>query len=148
MVPLYLGWSKLSGMPEVMAVARGGALKQLLTKVTKNSPKKWRKSRKQSYSTYMYRVLTQVYPSNRISSKAMSVMNSFIVDIFEPSPLRLHTSFTITSATPSRPERSRALADSCCQGNRPNIKSPKAQEQSPNTPILFRSIILKIISIL
>ncbi|XP_078410877.1 histone H2B type 1-A-like [Cetorhinus maximus] len=74
-------------MPEVAVVAKGGvsrkASKQLLTKVTKKLPKKQRKSRKQSYPTYVYRVLPQVHPSTRFSSKAMSVMNSFIVDIFE-----------------------------------------------------------------
>ncbi|XP_078385272.1 histone H2B type 1-A-like [Cetorhinus maximus] len=74
-------------MPEVVAAAKGSAshkaLKQLLTEVTKKPPKKRRKSCKQSYSTYTYRVLTQVHPFTRISSKAMSVMNSFIVNIFE-----------------------------------------------------------------
>ncbi|XP_067865053.1 histone H2B type 1-A-like [Heterodontus francisci] len=72
-------------MPE--AVAKGGvsrkASKQSLTKIAKKTPKKRKKIRKQSYSTYVYRVLTQVHPSTRISSKAMSVMNSFVVDIFE-----------------------------------------------------------------
>ncbi|XP_041068195.1 histone H2B type 1-A-like [Carcharodon carcharias] len=73
-------------MPEVEAAAKDGAprrLKQLLTKVTKKPPKKWRKSRKQSYSAYVYRGLTHVHPSTRISSKALSVMNSFIIDSFE-----------------------------------------------------------------
>ncbi|XP_078413766.1 histone H2B type 1-L-like [Cetorhinus maximus] len=66
-------------MPEVAAVVS----KQPLTKVTKKPPKKWRRSHKQSYSTYAYRGLTQVHLSTRILSKAMSVMNSFVVDIFE-----------------------------------------------------------------
>ncbi|XP_078416578.1 histone H2B 5-like [Cetorhinus maximus] len=57
--------------------------KQLVTLVTKKSPKKQRKSRKQSYSTYMYRVLTQVHTPTRISAKATSIMNSFVVDVFE-----------------------------------------------------------------
>ncbi|XP_041062871.1 histone H2B-like [Carcharodon carcharias] len=59
------------------------ASKQSLIKVTKKPPKKRRKSRKQSYSIYVYRVLTQVHLSTRISFKAMSVMNSFVIDIFE-----------------------------------------------------------------
>ncbi|XP_078405865.1 histone H2B type 1-L-like [Cetorhinus maximus] len=71
-------------MPELVAAAKGGASrkasKQSLTKVTKKPPKRRRKSRKQSYSTYM---LTQVHSSTRISSKAMSVTSSFVVDIFE-----------------------------------------------------------------
>ncbi|XP_078402290.1 histone H2B type 1-A-like [Cetorhinus maximus] len=61
----------------------GAGLKQSLAKVTKKPPKKWRKSRKLSYSTYVYRVLTQAHPSSRILSKGTSVMNFFIVDIFE-----------------------------------------------------------------
>ncbi|XP_078391190.1 histone H2B type 1-A-like [Cetorhinus maximus] len=90
---LVKGWSwvstlyTLSGMPEVVAAVKGGvthkALKQTLIKVTKKPPKKWRKSRKQSYPTYVYRGLTQLHPFTRISSKAMSVMNSFTVDIIE-----------------------------------------------------------------
>ncbi|XP_041052096.1 histone H2B 5-like [Carcharodon carcharias] len=59
------------------------ASKQSLTKITRKPPKKRRKSRKKSYSTNVYRVLTQVHPSSRISSKAMSFMNYFVVDIFE-----------------------------------------------------------------
>ncbi|XP_041038733.1 histone H2B type 1-P-like [Carcharodon carcharias] len=43
-------------MPEVVAVAKVGACrkvsKQSLTKVIKKPPKKWKKSREQSYSTY------------------------------------------------------------------------------------------------
>ncbi|XP_078389007.1 histone H2B type 1-A-like [Cetorhinus maximus] len=74
-------------MPDLAAATKGcvsrKASKQSLIKVTKKPPKKRRKSRKQSYSISVYRVLTQVHPSTRISSKAMSVMNSFVVDIFE-----------------------------------------------------------------
>ncbi|XP_078400966.1 histone H2B type 1-A-like [Cetorhinus maximus] len=74
-------------MTEVAAATKGGAsreaLKQSLTKVTKKPPKKGRKSRKQCYSTYVCRVLTHVPPSTKTLSKAMSVMNSFVVDIFE-----------------------------------------------------------------
>ncbi|XP_041062922.1 late histone H2B.L4-like [Carcharodon carcharias] len=84
---MCLNWSKSSGMPEVVAAAKGvvthKALKQTLIKVTKKPPKKWRKSHKQTYSTYIHRVLTQLHPFTRISTKAMSVMNSFIVNIFE-----------------------------------------------------------------
>uniref|UniRef100_A0AC35UIG6 Histone H2B n=1 Tax=Rhabditophanes sp. KR3021 TaxID=114890 RepID=A0AC35UIG6_9BILA len=37
----------------------------------------------QTYSSYIHRVLKQVHPDTGISSKAMSVMNSFCNDIFE-----------------------------------------------------------------
>uniref|UniRef100_A0A7E5A236 Histone H2B n=1 Tax=Panagrellus redivivus TaxID=6233 RepID=A0A7E5A236_PANRE len=45
--------------------------------------KKSKKNRKESYSIYIYRVLRQVHPDTGISAKAMSIMNSFVVDVFE-----------------------------------------------------------------
>lgn len=45
--------------------------------------KKRHKARKESYSVYIYRVLKQVHPDTGISSKAMSIMNSFVNDVFE-----------------------------------------------------------------
>uniref|UniRef100_M8C756 Histone H2B n=1 Tax=Aegilops tauschii TaxID=37682 RepID=M8C756_AEGTA len=48
--------------------------------------KKGRKKNKKSvetYKIYIFKVLKQVHPDIGISSKAMSIMNSFINDIFE-----------------------------------------------------------------
>jgi histone H2B len=42
-----------------------------------------RKKRTESYASYIYKVLKQVHPDTGISKKAMSIMNSFINDIFE-----------------------------------------------------------------
>ena len=42
-----------------------------------------RKKRTESYSSYIYKVLKQVHPDTGISKKGMSIMNSFINDIFE-----------------------------------------------------------------
>ncbi|KAL3898172.1 MAG: hypothetical protein SGCHY_002923 [Lobulomycetales sp.] len=42
-----------------------------------------RKKRTETYSTYIYKVLKQVHPDTGISNKAMSIMNSFVNDIFE-----------------------------------------------------------------
>uniref|UniRef100_A0A0N4Z3C9 Histone H2B n=1 Tax=Parastrongyloides trichosuri TaxID=131310 RepID=A0A0N4Z3C9_PARTI len=42
-----------------------------------------RKTRKETYSIYIYRVLKQVHPDTGVSSKAMSIMNSFVNDVFE-----------------------------------------------------------------
>ena len=39
--------------------------------------------RKESYAIYIYKVLKQVHPDTGISSKAISIMNSFVNDIFE-----------------------------------------------------------------
>ena len=37
----------------------------------------------ETYKIYIYKVLKQVHPDTGISSKAMSIMNSFINDLFE-----------------------------------------------------------------
>ena len=52
-------------------------------KAVKTDKKKRRRVRKESYGIYIYKVLRQVHPDTGISSKAMSIMNSFVNDIFE-----------------------------------------------------------------
>ena len=42
-----------------------------------------KKFRKESYSSYIYKVLKQVHPDTGISNKAMNIMNSFVNDLFE-----------------------------------------------------------------
>ena len=37
----------------------------------------------ETYSVYIYRVLKQVHPETGISKRSMSIMNSFINDLFE-----------------------------------------------------------------
>ena len=49
----------------------------------KGSGNKRRKKRTESYSIYIYKVLKQVHPDTGISKKSMSIMNSFIGDVFE-----------------------------------------------------------------
>ena len=39
--------------------------------------------RVESYSSYIYKVLKQVHPNTGISKRGMSILNSFISDIFE-----------------------------------------------------------------
>ncbi|XP_046643573.1 histone H2B-like [Daphnia pulicaria] len=52
--------------------------------LNKSGEKKKRpKKRKESYAIYIYKVLKQVHPDTGISSKAMTIMNSFVNDIFE-----------------------------------------------------------------
>ncbi|XP_055590526.1 histone H2B.3-like [Uranotaenia lowii] len=51
--------------------------------ISKDSKKK-RKIRKfESFASFIYKVLKQVHPDTGISSKAMSIMNSFVNDVFE-----------------------------------------------------------------
>ncbi|KAK9847608.1 hypothetical protein WJX84_005477 [Apatococcus fuscideae] len=63
------------------------AEKQPAKKVAKSvdgSKKKGRKNKAvETYKIYIYKVLKQVHPDTGISSKAMSILNSFINDIFE-----------------------------------------------------------------
>merc|ERR1712238_394365 len=53
----------------------------------KSAPKKnmvaRKKKRVESFAVYIYRVLKQVHPETGISKKSMSIMNSFINDVFE-----------------------------------------------------------------
>ncbi|KAM5141812.1 histone H2A type 1-like [Mantella aurantiaca] len=74
-----------SNMPELAksAPAPKKGSKKAVTKSTKKDGKKRRKTRKESYAIYVYKVLKQVHPDTGISSKAMSIMNSFVNDIFE-----------------------------------------------------------------
>ncbi|XP_065084182.1 histone H2B-like [Ochlerotatus camptorhynchus] len=51
--------------------------------IVKGDKKKRRQRRKESYAIYIYKVLKQVHPDTGVSSKAMSIMNSFVNDIFE-----------------------------------------------------------------
>ncbi|XP_067871168.1 histone H2B 1/2-like [Heterodontus francisci] len=64
------------------AAAKKGS-KKTVSKPSAKGGKKRRKSRKESYSIYIYKVMKQVHPDTGISSKAMSIMNSFVNDIFE-----------------------------------------------------------------
>ena len=57
---------------------KGGKGGKRRTKVVKR-----RRRRKESYGRFIFRVLKQVHPDVGISSKAMSIMNSFVNDIFE-----------------------------------------------------------------
>ncbi|CAN0318510.1 unnamed protein product [Ascophyllum nodosum] len=49
----------------------------------KAGDKKKANKRIESYSSYIYKVLKQVHPDTGISKRGMSIMNSFINDVFE-----------------------------------------------------------------
>ncbi|XP_032875874.1 histone H2B-like [Amblyraja radiata] len=69
-------------MPDAAAkpAAKKGS-KKAASKIAPKGGKRRRKSRKESYS--IYKVMKQVHPDTGISSKAMSITNSFVNDIFE-----------------------------------------------------------------
>ena len=55
---------------------------KFLTSAQKNIAK-GDKKRKESYAMCIYKVLKQVHPDTGVSSKAMSIMNSFVNNILE-----------------------------------------------------------------
>ncbi|XP_067884295.1 histone H2B 1/2-like [Heterodontus francisci] len=69
--------------PEKKKAAAKKDAKKTVRKPSAKGGKRRRKSRKESYSIYIYKVMKQVHPDTGISSKAMSIMNSFVNDIFE-----------------------------------------------------------------
>ncbi|XP_062407004.1 histone H2B 1/2-like [Sardina pilchardus] len=73
-------------MPEVApksAPKKGLGAKKAVLKPASKSGRKRRRTRKESYAIYIYKVLKQVHPDTGISSKGMGIMNSFVKDIFE-----------------------------------------------------------------
>ena len=64
--------------PAKKSPKKGGKGGKRKTKAVKR-----RRTRKQSYGRFIFRVLKQVHPDVGISSKGMSIMNSFVNDIFE-----------------------------------------------------------------
>ncbi|MGH0184191.1 UNVERIFIED_CONTAM: hypothetical protein FKN15_014177 [Acipenser sinensis] len=71
-------------MPEPKAApAPKKGSKKAVAKTQPKGGKKRRKTRKESYAIYVYKVLKQVHPDTGISSKAMGIMKSFVNDIFE-----------------------------------------------------------------
>ena len=61
------------------AAKKAGKAQKNITKSDKSKKRK----RKESYAIYIYKVLKQVHPDTGVSSKAMSIMNSFVNDLFE-----------------------------------------------------------------
>nr|XP_031543868.1 late histone H2B.L4-like [Vicugna pacos] len=70
-------------MPKDIQLARRIRGGEGLSPKLPSTPKERKRSRKESYSVYVYKVLKQVHPDTGISSKAMGIMNSFVNDIFE-----------------------------------------------------------------
>ena len=87
MLSIYIGAAAAHGSQLLTAYHRinmppktsGKAAK----KVAKGGAKKRVKAKHETYKIYIYKVLKQVHPDTGISSKAMSIMNSFVNDIFE-----------------------------------------------------------------
>ncbi|XP_065177167.1 histone H2B-like [Sycon ciliatum] len=70
-------------MPAKVAAKGKTASGKASKKAVEGEKKKRTRRRRESYSIYIYKVLKQVHPDTGVSSKAMSIMNSFVSDIFE-----------------------------------------------------------------
>ncbi|RLM61037.1 histone H2B.5-like [Panicum miliaceum] len=98
----------------------------------KKGKKKAKKS-VETYKIYIFKVLKQVHPDIGISSKAMSIMNSFINDIFEKLVVEA-AKLTWYNKTPSPLARSRPPCASSSPGSSPSTPFPRAPKPSPSSP--------------
>ncbi|SCU93730.1 LAFA_0F17920g1_1 [Lachancea sp. 'fantastica'] len=76
----------MSAKAEKKPASKAPAEKKPAAKKTASSTdanKKRVKVRKETYSSYIYKVLKQTHPDTGISQKSMSILNSFVNDIFE-----------------------------------------------------------------
>ena len=53
------------------------------TKVAKKDVTKKRRKGKQTFNSYIFKVLKQVHPESRISKKGIAIVNNFVTDTFE-----------------------------------------------------------------
>ncbi|KAL2933358.1 Histone H2B [Bienertia sinuspersici] len=74
---------KPSDAGEKKAKAEKKLPKEAATAGDKSMKKKRSKKSVETYKIYLFKVLKQVHPDIGISSKAMSIMNSFTNDLFE-----------------------------------------------------------------
>ena len=73
-------------MAKVPAVAKAAKAPKAEKKVAVKSTdgkKKRKASKSESYKVYLYKVLKQVHPDTGVSSKAMSILNSLMNDMFD-----------------------------------------------------------------
>ncbi|KAM6513440.1 histone H2B [Fusarium falciforme] len=76
--------SKNAASKSPTAVSKAPEKRDAAKKPAASGDKKKRsKTRKETYSSYIYKVLKQVHPDTGISNRAMSILNSFVNDIFE-----------------------------------------------------------------
>ncbi|CCH61575.1 hypothetical protein TBLA_0F00310 [Henningerozyma blattae CBS 6284] len=70
---------------DTKTASKAPAEKKPASKTAASTDKKMKRSkvRKETYSSYIYKVLKQTHPDTGISQKSMSILNSFVNDIFE-----------------------------------------------------------------
>ena len=65
-------------MPTKGVASKGSKKAATKSKAARTTDKQRRRKRRESYAIYIYKVLKQVHPDTGVSSKAMSIMNSFV----------------------------------------------------------------------
>ena len=113
-------------------VGRGRPKGNGTTEGAKGGPGRKKANQIETYSVYIYRVLKQVHPETGISKRSMSIMNSFINDVFERINQEANWFPTITSIH-SVPERSRPQSDCCFRVSSQSMQLVREPRLSPNT---------------
>merc|ERR1712154_504766 len=113
-----------------------------------------KKKRVESFSVYIYRVLKQVHPETGISKRSMSVMNSFIYDIFEKIAgeasklVRYNKKHTLSSREVQTAVRlllpGELAKHAVSEGTKPSPSTPAPSKcrpdlEHPKQPVLFRT---------
>ena len=137
---LLFSWLSVSVRPQYFSMPEPAkstrvpkkGFKKAVTKAPKKDGKKRKRSRKQSYSVYVCKVLKQVHPDTGISSKAMGIMNLFANDIFER--IAGEASRLAHYARPSHPGRSRRLFACRCLESWPSTQCMRVPRLSPSIP--------------
>lgn len=70
-------------MAKEVSIKKSKVLSKTHDKLAGGKPKVKKSRRNESYSLYIYKVLKQVHPDTGISGPAMSIMNTFVNDIFD-----------------------------------------------------------------
>ncbi|ODM87308.1 putative histone H2B type 2-D [Orchesella cincta] len=102
--------------------------------ISKGDGKKRKHKRKESYAIYIYKVLKQVHPDTGVSSKAMSIMNSFVNDIFERIAAEASRLPHYNKRTTITSRESKLQCVSSFPESWPSTPSLKEPRLSPSTP--------------
>ena len=110
---------------------RAKKARQAQKNISKSDKKKKRK-RKESYAIYIYKVLKQVHPDTGISSKAMNIMNSFLLVFLKGLLLRPPGWLITTSGLPSWVVKYKLQCDRCLQFFSYGYRRPISQDKQRN----------------
>ncbi|VDM59270.1 unnamed protein product [Angiostrongylus costaricensis] len=114
--------------------AKGAKKAAKSQKASRTGDKKKKHRRKESYSVYIYRVLKQVHPDTGVSSKAMSIMNSFVNDVFERIAAEASRLAHYNKRSTISSREIQTAVRLILPGSSLSMPCPRAQKRSPSTP--------------